>query len=72
VLLLRHVAGLSGAETARVLGTNRAAVYAAAARGEASMRKALGRVESPGISASEQVGRHEDDEMSSPGRRPAS
>lgn len=53
VIVLRHVVGLSGAETARVMGSNRAAVYAVAARAEASLRKTLVTVESGLAAASE-------------------
>jgi RNA polymerase sigma-70 factor (ECF subfamily) len=41
VLILRHVVGMSGAEVAEVLSTNRAAVFAAAARAERRMRHLL-------------------------------
>lgn len=46
LILLRHVADLTADETARVLGTNRTAVYAATARAERRLRKLLGTVES--------------------------
>ncbi|GBD84809.1 ECF RNA polymerase sigma factor SigG [bacterium BMS3Abin02] len=55
VVLLRHVAGMSGAEVAKVVGSNRAAVYAMIARAEASLRRALSPVESDGVAASEPV-----------------
>lgn len=53
VLLLRHVQGLDGADVAAVLETNRAAVYAVAARAEAALRKMLSSVESGASPASE-------------------
>lgn len=40
-LLLRHVAGMSGAEIGDVMGRNRAAVYALVRRAERSLRTAL-------------------------------
>jgi len=46
LLVLRHVVGLPAAEVARVLGTNRSAVYAATARAERRLRQLLGGVES--------------------------
>ncbi|NIA25451.1 MAG: sigma-70 family RNA polymerase sigma factor [Gammaproteobacteria bacterium] len=52
VMLLRHVVGMSGAEVAQVVGSNRAAVYAMIARAEASLRRALSAVESDGSAAS--------------------
>lgn len=55
VLILRHVVGLSGAETAKVTATNRVAVYAMASRAEASLRKALEAVESSLPATSETV-----------------
>lgn len=55
VILLRHVVGLSGAEIARVVGSNRPAVYAMVARAEASLRRCLQPVESDGPVASEPV-----------------
>jgi RNA polymerase sigma-70 factor (ECF subfamily) len=55
VVLLRHVAGLSGGEVAEVLGSNRPAVYAMAARAEASLRRKLRPVESSVAAASEPV-----------------
>ena len=42
VLFLRHVAGLSGHETARVMRTTRAGVFAAATRAERRLRDLLG------------------------------
>lgn len=55
VLILRHVVGLSGAETAEATGNNRVAVYALASRAEASLRRALEAVESSPSGASEIV-----------------
>ena len=55
VIILRHVVGLSGEEVARVVGSNRTAVYALAARAEAMLRRRLGAVESNGSTASEPV-----------------
>ncbi|NOY56237.1 MAG: RNA polymerase sigma factor [Actinobacteria bacterium] len=55
VVLLRHVVGMSGAEVAQVVGSNRVAVYAMIARAEASLRRALSPVESDGSAASEPV-----------------
>ena len=52
IVLLRHVHGFDGAEIAEILGTNRAAVYAAGSRAEASLRRLLGAVESDGSAAS--------------------
>jgi RNA polymerase sigma-70 factor (ECF subfamily) len=52
VLLLWHVDGFEPAEIARILGTTRGAVYAAAARGEVALRSSL-RVESGAPTASE-------------------
>ena len=40
-VLLTHVAGLSGNEVARVLGSNRVAVYALVKRAEARLRRSL-------------------------------
>ena len=42
IMYLRHVIGMSGAEVAEVLGSNRAAVFAAAARAERRLRSLLG------------------------------
>lgn len=53
VLLLRHVEGLSGAEIAEIVDSNRPAVYAMAARAEASLRRMLSAVESDDSAASE-------------------
>lgn len=55
VLILRHVVGLSGAETARVTGNNRAAVYALSTRAENTLRRRLGAVESRPSATSEPV-----------------
>ena len=41
-VLLRHVAGLSGEEVARVLGVSRNAAYSTIARAESGLRAALG------------------------------
>ena len=41
VLFLRHVMGMSGHEVATILGTNRAAVFATAARAERRLRELL-------------------------------
>ncbi len=46
LLMLRHVVGLPAAEVAKVLGTNRSAVYAATARAERRLRQLLEGVES--------------------------
>lgn len=46
VLFLRHVMGMSGHEVAVVLDTNRAAVFATAARAERRLRALLGGAES--------------------------
>ncbi len=42
IMYLRHIAGMSGAEVAEVLDSNRAAVFASAARAERRMRSILG------------------------------
>ena len=42
VVLLRHVAGLSGEEIADVIGSTRRAAYAVLSRAEANLRDALG------------------------------
>ncbi len=55
VVLLRHVAGLSGSEIAKVVGSNRAAVYAMVSRAEASLRRLLQPVESAAAPTSEPV-----------------
>lgn len=47
VLVLRHVAGMSGEEVADVVGSNRDAVYAQAARAERRLRKLLARPSGP-------------------------
>ncbi len=47
LIVLRHVVGLSPDETARVLDTNRTAVYAATARAERRLRSLMEAVESP-------------------------
>lgn len=41
VVLLRHVAGLSGEEIAEIIGSSRKAAYAVLARAEANLRAAL-------------------------------
>ena len=41
LVVLRHIAGLTADEAARVLGTNRTAVYAATARAERRLRSLL-------------------------------
>ncbi len=41
VLFLRHVMGMSGREVAAVLETNRAAVFATAARAERRLRQVM-------------------------------
>jgi RNA polymerase sigma-70 factor (ECF subfamily) len=46
IVLLRHVVGLSFSEIANVLGTNRAAAYAASSRAERRLRQLLETVES--------------------------
>ena len=43
LILLRHVAGLSGEEIARTMKSTRRAVYAALSRAEENFRRALGR-----------------------------
>ena len=55
VVLLRHVEGLSGSEVAKVVGSNRVAVYAMTSRAEASLRRALQAVESDDAATSEHV-----------------
>ncbi len=45
LLVLRHVVGMSGQETATVVGSNRAAVYAATARAERRLRRLLSKTE---------------------------
>lgn len=52
IILLRHVHGFDGAEIAEILGSNRAAVYAAGSRAEATLRRLIGAVESDGSPAS--------------------
>ena len=42
IMYLRHVIGMSGAEVAEVVGSNRAAIFASAARAERRMRSVLG------------------------------
>ncbi|GEM_PF-340986 len=56
IVLLRHVHGFDGAEIAEILGSNRAAVYAAGSRAEATLRRLLdGAVESASSPASVSV-----------------
>ena len=43
LVVLRHVIGLSAEEIARVMATNRTAVYAALARAERTLRRSLDR-----------------------------
>jgi RNA polymerase sigma-70 factor (ECF subfamily) len=43
LVVLRHVVGLSGEEIAKVMATNRTAVYAALARAERTLRRSLER-----------------------------
>ena len=45
VLFLRHVVGLSGADVAKVVGSNRTAVFAMAARAERRLRRLLASAE---------------------------
>lgn len=52
IVVLRHVVGASVDDIARILGTNRTAVYAASARAERHLRKRLAAVESGGRAAS--------------------
>jgi RNA polymerase sigma factor (sigma-70 family) len=51
IVVLRHVVGAS-VDIARILGSNRTAVYAASARAERHLRKRLAAVESGGRAAS--------------------
>jgi RNA polymerase sigma-70 factor (ECF subfamily) len=55
VLHLKHVVGLSGTEMAMVVGSNRAAVFALAARAERRLRKLLAPIESEVVAASQLV-----------------
>ncbi len=55
LLVLKHVVGLSGDEIARIVGGNRAAVYAATARAERRLRALLPAVESAPDAASSSV-----------------
>lgn len=57
VVLLRHVVGMSGAEIAKVVGSNRPAVYAMISRAEGSLRRFLEGVESSNPTASQEVTR---------------
>lgn len=52
LLVLRYIVGLPAAEVAKVMGTNRSAVYAATARAERRLRRLLEPVESGGRPAS--------------------
>ncbi len=52
LLVLRHVVGLPADEVARVMESNRTAVYAATARAERRLRRLLEAVEFPGRPAS--------------------
>jgi RNA polymerase sigma-70 factor (ECF subfamily) len=52
IVVLRHVVGASVDDIARILGSNRTAVYAASARAERHLRKRLEAVESVGGAAS--------------------
>jgi len=55
IIVLKHVLGFSGDEIADILGSNRAAVYASAARAERQLKKMLTPIESSGNAASEWV-----------------
>ena len=55
VIILKHVLEFTGDEIADILDTNRAAVYASAARAERKLKKLLGRVKSPDRAASVSV-----------------
>ncbi len=55
IIVLKHVLGFSGAEIAGIVGTNRAAVYAAAARAERHLRRSLAPVGSAGPPASQEA-----------------
>ncbi|MCL1587189.1 MAG: RNA polymerase sigma factor [Actinomycetia bacterium] len=55
IIILKHVLGFSGDEIARILGSNRAAVYASAARAERRLKKLLTPVESGASAASQWV-----------------
>ena len=55
IIVLKHVLGFSGDEIATIVGTNRAAVYAAAARAERHLRRSLTPVGSPRSPASEEA-----------------
>ena len=52
IVLLRHVAGMSGKEVADVVGGHRAAVYAASARAERRLASLLGVESSPATASS--------------------
>ena len=62
LLVLRHVVGLSGAQVAKAMGTNRTAVYAATARAERRLRQLLEGVESEHVATSVSVEREVLDE----------
>jgi len=62
LLVLRHVVGLSGAQVAKAMETNRTAVYAATARAERRLRQLLEGVESEHVAASVSVEREVLDE----------
>ncbi len=53
IIILKHVLGFSGAEIAGIVGSNRAAVYAAALRAERHLEKSLTPVESGAAAASQ-------------------
>jgi len=53
IIVLKHVLGFSGEEIARILGSNRAAVYASAARAERRLKKLLTPIECIGSAASQ-------------------
>ncbi len=55
IIVLKHVLGFSGDEIAHILGSNRAAVYASAARSERRLKKLLTPIESSDTAASEWV-----------------
>lgn len=61
LLLLRHVVGLTADEVARVMQSNRSAVYAATARAERRLRKLLEGVESGAAPASISVDQSDGD-----------
>ncbi|MCL1595097.1 MAG: sigma-70 family RNA polymerase sigma factor [Actinomycetia bacterium] len=52
IIILKHVLEFTGDEIADILNTNRAAVYASAARAERKLKKLLGRVRSHDHAAS--------------------